>query len=51
MSPLKAPRPRLTIREVLFVAFVAAWVLAVVMTDRAVPLTPPVVSYASAVSR
>ncbi|GJE60963.1 hypothetical protein [Methylobacterium trifolii] len=45
------PPPRLSLREILFLAVCATWVLVVVLTDRAAPLTPPVVPYAIAASR
>lgn len=45
--PRKPPAPRLTLREMLFLAFVAAWVMAVLLTDRALPLTPPVTPYST----
>lgn len=45
--PPKPPSPRLKPREVVFLVIVAAWVLAVALTDRAVPLAPPVVPYAA----
>ena len=43
--------PRLSPRESVFLALVTAWILAVILTDRAAPLTPPVVSYAAALPR
>ncbi|WP_336485389.1 hypothetical protein [Methylobacterium nigriterrae] len=43
------PNPRrLSPREAAFLALVTAWILAVILTDRAAPPTPPVVSYAAA---
>ncbi|KAB1074825.1 hypothetical protein [Methylobacterium planeticum] len=48
-KPEPEPKPpRLSLRESAFLALVTAWILAVILTDRAAPPTPPLVSYAAA---